>query len=242
MKTVKSHISKKAIPLSNAYKADDLHKPMFEYIQNEYPNFSKNSYISLDELNAYRKSYLSKLMEQEMGEIADSEKDVMGSIEHNTILSENIEEDIEEKLSLGQRMADHIASFGGSWKFIILFFVFLGAWMFINVWVLTTRPFDPFPFILLNLMLSCLASIQGPIIMMSQNRQAEKDRQRSEHDYKINLKAELEIKLLHEKMDHLMAHQNKKLLEIQQIQTDYLDEIAQSITTEIKPKKPKTKK
>ncbi|MBL7975960.1 MAG: DUF1003 domain-containing protein, partial [Candidatus Kapabacteria bacterium] len=103
------------------------------------------------------------------------------------------------------------------------------VWMAINVWVLATQPFDPYPFILLNLILSCLAAIQAPIIMMSQNRQEQKDRIRSEHDYKINLKAELEIKLLHEKMDHLIIHQNKRLLEIQQIQTDYLNDILSEI-------------
>lgn len=98
-------------------------------------------------------------------------------------------------------------------------------WMSINVWVLVTKPFDPFPFILLNLILSCLASIQAPIIMMSQNRKEQKDRQMGEHDYKINLKAELEIKLLSEKIDHLIVHRNKKLLEIQEIQTDYLEDL-----------------
>ena len=101
--------------------------------------------------------------------------------------------------------------------------------MIINIWFLTTKPFDPFPFILLNLILSCLAAIQAPIIMMSQNRQEQKDRQRSEHDYKINLKAELEIKLLSEKIDHLLAHQNKKLLEIQEIQTDYLEDLMKEL-------------
>ena len=101
--------------------------------------------------------------------------------------------------------------------------------MIINIWFLAARPFDPFPFILLNLILSCLAAIQAPIIMMSQNRQEQKDRQRSEHDYKINLKAELEIKLLSEKIDHLLAHQNKKLLEIQEIQTDYLEDLMKEL-------------
>jgi uncharacterized membrane protein len=97
--------------------------------------------------------------------------------------------------------------------------------MLINVWFLASKPFDPYPFILLNLILSCVAAIQAPIIMMSQNRQEQKDRQRSEHDYKINLKAELEIKLLSEKMDHLLVHQNKKLLEIQEVQIDYLEDL-----------------
>ena len=99
----------------------------------------------------------------------------------------------------------------------------------VNIWVLATRPFDPFPFILLNLILSCLAAIQAPIIMMSQNRQEQKDRQRSEHDYKINLKAELEIKLLSEKIDHLLVHQSRKLLEIQELQTDYLEDLMKKI-------------
>lgn len=101
--------------------------------------------------------------------------------------------------------------------------------MGVNIWFLTTQPFDPFPFILLNLILSCLAAIQAPIIMMSQNRQEQKDRQRGEHDYKINLKAELEIKLLSEKIDHLLVHQNKNLLEIQEVQTDYLEDLMKEI-------------
>ena len=101
--------------------------------------------------------------------------------------------------------------------------------MFINIWMLATKPFDPYPFILLNLILSCLAAIQAPIIMMSQNRQEQKDRKRNEQDYKINLKAELEIKLLSEKIDHLIIHQNKKLLEIQELQTDYLQDLMKEI-------------
>jgi uncharacterized membrane protein len=101
--------------------------------------------------------------------------------------------------------------------------------MVVNIWLLATKPFDPFPFILLNLILSCLAAIQAPIIMMSQNRKEQKDRLRGEHDYKINLKAELEIKLLSEKIDHMIVHQNKKLLDIQEIQTDYLEDLMKKI-------------
>ncbi len=150
---------------------------------------------------------------------------MIDAIKNNSILSENIQDEIEAELTLGQRLADKIATFGGSWSFIIIFFSFILAWMMVNIWFLTTKPFDPFPFILLNLILSCLAAIQAPIIMMSQNRQEQKDRQRGEHDYKINLKAELEIKLLSEKIDHLLVYQNKKLLEIQEVQTDYLEDL-----------------
>jgi uncharacterized membrane protein len=132
-------------------------------------------------------------------------------------------------LTTGDRIADKVASFGGSWTFIISFFIFLLAWMFLNFWMLHNKGFDPYPFILLNLILSCLAAIQAPIIMMSQNRQEDKDRDRAEHDYKINLKAELEIKLLSEKIDHLLVHQNKKLLEIQEMQIQYLENIENQI-------------
>jgi uncharacterized membrane protein len=183
----------------------------------------------LDELNHYRRQYLSSLITQETGEIDALDKDVMEAIRNNSVLSENIEEAIEENFTLGQRLADKIATFGGSWTFIIIFFVFILAWMGINIWILVTKSFDPFPFILLNLILSCLAAIQAPIIMMSQNRKEQKDRLRGENDYKINLKAEIEIKLLGEKIDHMIVHQNKKLLEIQEIQTDYLEDLMNEI-------------
>ena len=153
----------------------------------------------------------------------------MEAIRDNSILSENIKENTSKPLTTGDRIADKVASFGGSWTFIISFFIFLLAWMFLNFWMLHNKGFDPYPFILLNLILSCLAAIQAPIIMMSQNRQEDKDRDRAEHDYKINLKAELEIKLLSEKIDHLLVHQNKKLLEIQEMQIQYLENIENQI-------------
>ena len=188
-----------------------------------------NDYISIPELNKYRKQYLTGLIREETGEVDTLESEVVDSITHSKILSENIEDVIDDKFSLGQRIADHIAEFGGSWTFIIIFFTFILVWMGINVIALATKAFDPYPFILLNLILSCLAAIQAPIIMMSQNRQEQKDRQRSEHDYKVNLKAELEIRMLNEKMDHLIVHQSKRLLEIQEIQADYLEDILKNI-------------
>lgn len=157
------------------------------------------------------------------------DQDVVEAIRDNSILSENIKENSLKPLTTGDRIADKVASFGGSWTFIISFFIFLLAWMFLNFWMLHNKGFDPYPFILLNLILSCLAAIQAPIIMMSQNRQEDKDRDRAEHDYKINLKAELEIKLLSEKIDHLLVHQNKKLLEIQEMQIQYLENIENQI-------------
>ncbi|WP_234631888.1 DUF1003 domain-containing protein [Agrobacterium vitis] len=129
----------------------------------------------------------------------------------------------ERPLRFGDRASDAVASFGGSWRFIIIFSIILVAWMAINSIGLFLRPFDPYPYILLNLLLSCVAAMQAPIIMMSQKRQEEKDRQRAENDYMINLRAELEIRQLHEKIDHQMAHQWARLAELQQIQIDLLE-------------------
>lgn len=224
-----SHISNKTIATGEAVIGQDIREGIFNLIKSEFSDFSVNSIISVDELNKYRRIYLTKLVEQEKGELANIDLDVLKAIRENSILSENLQYEIEAKATTGQKLADKIASFGGSWTFIISFFSFLILWMTINIWLLAAKAFDPYPFILLNLILSCIAAIQAPIIMMSQNRQEQKDRQRAEHDYKINLKAELEIKLLGEKMDHLLVHQNKKLLEIQEVQIDYLEDLMKQL-------------
>lgn len=202
-------------------------RPQMRYlIKKDHPEFSSEHFISHEALNDYRKKYIEQLVKRESKELSKLEKDVLNAIHTNQFLSQNIEPEIESELSFGQKTADKIAEFGGSWMFIIFFFLFIMTWISVNLIAFFQEPFDPFPFILLNLILSCLAAIQAPIIMMSQNRQEQKDRSRSEHDYKINLKAELEIRLLHEKIDHLIVHQNQRLIEIQQLQLDYLEEIS----------------
>ncbi len=226
---VTSYISNKKIKGAESVRGHDLREGLFNLIQAEHPGFGMDSYLSLEELNKYRRHFMTSLISEEKGEMVMLDRSVMDAIKNNSILSENIHDETDPPLTLGQRLADKIATFGGSWTFIIVFFSFIIIWMMVNIWVLATRPFDPFPFILLNLILSCLAAIQAPIIMMSQNRQEQKDRQRSEHDYKINLKAELEIKLLSEKIDHLLVHQSRKLLEIQELQTDYLEDLMKKI-------------
>ena len=150
---------------------------------------------------------------------------MLDSLSEHELLSKNIEMEFEQVWTFGERLADRIASFGGSWRFLIIFFVFLLAWIAVNTLVLWGKPADPYPFILLNLVLSCIAAIQAPIIMMSQNRQEAKDRIRSQHDYQVNLKAELEIRHLHEKIDHLLSHQWERLVQIQEIQLELLSEI-----------------
>lgn len=224
-----SYISKQVIARGEAIRGLEIRTGIFDLLKNKFPDFTKDDFISIDELNQYRRIYLTSLITLEKGELATIDRDVMEAIKNNAILSENIQDEIEAELTPGQKIADKVAAFGGSWTFIVAFFSFIIVWMVINMWLLATQPFDPYPFILLNLILSCLAAIQAPIIMMSQNRQEQKDRQRGEHDYKINLKAELEIKLLSEKIDHLLVHQNKKLLEIQEVQTDYLEDLMKEI-------------
>lgn len=225
MKTVTSHISKERINLYNSVKGNEIKPEIFEAIKKDHPGLNDDSYISLAELNKYRRIYFSSLLYNEEKELKSLDNEVAEAFRNNTILSENVDEIYESKLTTGQKISDAIAEFGGSWAFITSFFAFMLLWIGLNIWLLSSKAFDPYPFILLNLILSCLASIQAPIIMMSQNRKEQKDRQRNEHDYKVNLKAEMEIKLLHEKLDYLIVHQYQRLMEMQQIQADYLDEL-----------------
>jgi uncharacterized membrane protein len=194
-------------------------------ILSDYPGWSTESFICRPDLSRYRVKYVHSLLESEKGELTTLEQEVLESIQDHELLSKNVDAEIEEKWSFGERLADRIAVFGGSWAFLMCFGGFLALWIGMNSLVLLWRPPDPYPFIFLNLVLSCLAAIQAPIIMMSQNRQEAKDRLRSEHDYQVNLKAELEIRHLHEKVDHLLSHQWERLAQIQEIQLDVLSEI-----------------
>lgn len=229
MAKITCYISHQSVDESFAIKGIEMRDTIFSYIRENHPNFTLDDYISRKELDKIRRNYLLMLITAENNDISQVEQQVVEAITGNKIMSEDIEPIIDNQLSLGQRAADNIAEFGGSWKFIITFFVVLITWIAMNAWFLGKEPFDPYPFILLNLILSCLAAIQAPIIMMSQNRVEQKDRMRSENDYKVSLKAELEIKLLHEKIDHLTFIQSKRLLEVQQIEVDYLEDILAKI-------------
>lgn len=224
-KTRQCAINGKEYPPDELVKGSTLRKSLLQLIRKDHPDISNDSYISLEVVNNYRKKYLESLIADEAGELSTLESEVVNSIARDKIISDNIEVELDKHLSFGERLSDRIADFGGSWTFIIIFFLILFIWIAVNVWLLTSKPFDPYPFILLNLILSCLASIQAPIIMMSQNRKESRDRLRSENDYKINLKAELEIRIIHEKLDHMLAHQNQTMLEIQEIQADFLEDI-----------------
>ena len=195
-------------------------------IKQTVPDWSPEGYICLSDLNRFRAEYVQSVIEEDKGQLSTLEEQVVESMKDQDLITKNLNLAYEQQLTTGQRMADKIADFGGSWPFIGIFGVVLILWMLLNSILLITKPFDPYPFIFLNLILSCLAAIQAPIIMMSQNRQEERDRIQAEHDYQINLKAELEIRHLHEKLDHLLMNQWQRLLEIQEIQMELMEEIA----------------
>lgn len=226
METLTCAISGKECSPEHAVSLSALHQTIQQYVFRNYPGTTTDSIISDEQLINLEKNYLNEILTNELGELDDLEKEVLNSISQSKILSEKIEDIMDEETTFGDRLSDKVASFGGSWKFIIAFFSFMAFWIVLNVVLLHDKVFDPYPFILLNLLLSCLASIQAPLIMMSQNRVEAKDRTRSEHDYKINLKSELEIQLLHKKIDHLLIHQNKRLLEMQRIQAEMMETIS----------------
>lgn len=167
---------------------------------------------------------LEELLSAESEQLQKLNEIVLKAIEEEKLLSEKLLEFEDRNPPFTSRVADKVAGFGGSWKFILSFGLFMLMWILVNLYLLS-KPFDPFPFILLNLLLSTLAAIQAPIIMMSQNRKEEKDRQRAINDYLVNLKAEIEVRNLHRKFDLLMTEQMKTLFEIQQAQMDMMEEI-----------------
>lgn len=219
-------ICKKAKPANAGTIGDNVRPSLAEFIKTQRTDWDPHDFICFDDLGAFRKGYVKDVLEDEIGELTALDQEVVESLQQHELLTENIEKQFERKLTFGERLSDHIASFGGSWKFIILFGAVLVGWIALNV-ALMTSAFDPYPFILMNLILSCLAAIQAPIIMMSQNRSESRDRARAENDYKVNLKAELEIRHLHEKIDHLLRRQYNRLFEIQQMQIDLLEELSQ---------------
>jgi uncharacterized membrane protein len=229
MTTFHSDISNKEFPISEKISAKTIRHSILNLIQKDNPQFSHESYLSISELNYYRGKAVSDYLVKEIGELSELEKTVLTSVTGNTTLTDKIDGDDQQILTTGQRIADKVASFGGSWKFIISFGVFIFSWISINIFWLLNKGFDPFPFILLNLILSCLASLQAPVIMMSQNRQEEKDRERSKKDYMINLKSELEIRTLHEKIDHFIMDQQQELLELQKVQIEMMNDILKQL-------------
>lgn len=229
MNTFISDLSKNEFPISDHVSAKTIRPSIRQLIERDHPGFDASCCLSVSELNVYRQKYIGEFLAKEIGEMSELENTVLTSLQNKGTLSDKIE-DADIPFTFGQRVADNVARFGGSWTFIISFGVFLTIWILINIIFLSNKGFDPYPFILLNLILSCLAAMQAPVIMMSQNRQEEKDRDRAKKDYMINLKSELEIRMLHEKIDHLIMHQQHDLIEIQKVQIEMMDDILKKVS------------
>ena len=226
MKKPYCSIDGKEYPSSQLMSMELVRESIFELIKKDFPEIKREDYICLDQLNFYRSRYIEDVLEAEKGELNQLDQAVIQSLEESQNISKNLNDVFAKDLTFGQRVADKIAEFGGSWSFITIFLSIIVVWMIVNTFILLSKAFDPYPFILLNLVLSCLAALQAPIIMMSQNRISAKDRMRDEQDYMTNLKAEIEIRHLHEKLDHFLLKEWQRLLEIQSIQTELIEELS----------------
>lgn len=218
------HVCRKTFPMDALHPWLSVRPGLSALIEAEVPGWAEGRFICQTDLARFRRLYIARMLEDERGELSTLDQTVIDSLETGSILSRHLEPGLDDRLTFGERMADRVARFGGSWPFILIFLAVLLLWIGTNVVGLLRQPFDPYPFILLNLVLSCVAALQAPIIMMSQRRQETKDRLRGENDYSVNLKAELEIRQLHEKIDHQLAHQWQRLVEMQQIQIEMLEE------------------
>lgn len=205
-KKIACPICQKEHALVDMFPGELVGGSMSSMIQKGHPAWKEDDLICPTCLNHVRAEYVGHILKEKKGELAQSEKDVVHGLERQEILTADVNAQFARTLTFGERMSDKLATIGGSWSFVLSFSIFLAVWMGVNIMAIIWRPFDPYPFILLNLMLSALAALQAPVIMMSQRRQESKDRQRGEDDYRINLKAEMEIRMLNEKVDHLIMH------------------------------------
>lgn len=191
-----------------------LKNEAYELIKLEHNHIDRKDFICFKDMDQYKLTSLKKMLP----EIKLSEELVIDSFKHQRIISKDLNHTYHARRSFGEKLADQVAAFGGSWSFIISFGLFIMGWIIVNSHKILANPLDPFPYILLNLILSCLAALQAPVIMMSQNRQEAKDRIRATHDYEINLKAELEIRMLSSKLDHYIQVSWEQLKKIEEQQ------------------------
>ena len=224
IETVQCQICNQQKKLKEVLPAELVRNSLVDTIKKTHLNWSSEGYICYPDLNKFRIEHVQDVLETEKGEVSKLESEVVESLKEHEILAKNLNVEFEQRLTFGQRLSDKATVFVGSWNFISIFLVVILAWVAVNTFLIIWKPFDPYPFILLNLVLSCIAALQAPVIMMSQNRQTQKDSLRAEHDYKTDLKAELEIRHLNSKMDQLISHQWQRLLEIQRIQMELMED------------------
>ncbi len=210
---------------SELLRSETVRPQVAGQIARAHPAWNGSSFICRPCLATANGNYVVAELERERGELSAIELELARKSGESLLVAEHLDEEFERSITFGQRAADATARVGGSWSFVIGFGVVLASWIALNSLVLAKEAFDPFPYILLNLVLSCLAALQAPIIMMAQNRQAARDRAQADQDFRVNLKAEIAIMNLHEKLDHLLHTQWERLLELQQIQIDMLSDL-----------------
>lgn len=211
--------------LKDLYPLALIRNNVLALAEREHPSLSKEGFVCFPDLREITALHFEEIIKREKGVLSELEEEVIQSLKQQDLLSENINEEYEERLLLGEKLADKIAKFGGSWAFLSIFAIILFTWMGVNSFQLLKEPFDPYPFILLNLVLSCLAAVQAPIIMMSQNRQVFKDRLAQESGYQVDLKSELQVRQLNARLELFMKHHWQKMHEITRMQEEILHEL-----------------
>jgi len=206
-------------------RSDSVRPQVAEHIARTHQVWNGTSFVCRSCLASESGNYVVAALERERGELSTIERELAKKSGESLLIAEHLDEEFQRSITFGQRAADATARIGGSWGFVIGFGLVLATWIALNSFALAGDAFDPYPYILLNLVLSCLAALQAPIIMMAQNRQAARDRAQADQDFRVNLKAEIAIMNLHEKLDHLLHTQWERLLELQQIQIDMLSDL-----------------
>jgi len=231
-KTVFCELTGLAIPAGLARQGFTIRPSIFKLIQEVAPKFNNDSWISNEDLKGFKLKYVESIISEEEDDKEEIRKFVAQSVANHDFLSINYLDSVnneEEKRTFKETVADKVAEFGGSWSFIFVFFIFVIIWCVFNTYVLASKSFDAYPYVFLNLVLGCIASIQAPIIMMSQNRTSELDRKRALNDFKVNLKSEFEIMILREKIDHVIHKQNPHIRQTLNDHSELLEDIKQTL-------------
>ncbi|MGT2961383.1 DUF1003 domain-containing protein [Streptococcus caballi] len=228
-KLVIDAIDKETYPATEGVFLFELDRRLRSLVLKEHADLNEQAFISNKNLASYRLLYLNKMIENANKKNEYIRETIYDVTKNQDIGPLDIQEELDSKITFGQKIADYVARFGGSWTFIISFIIFMAIWMAFNVIKPFGLVFDAYPFILLNLALSTLAAIQAPLIMMSQNRASDYDRLQAKNDYMVNKKSEQGVSLLHAKIDHLVQQDQSDLLEIQKLQTEMLVSITEQL-------------
>lgn len=223
--TVLCQICRESKKQDEIVPAESVPETIADLIRKKCPGWSSGSHICRTDLDRFRAQYVGDVLKKERTELTVLESAIKQTMKDHDLLAKNINIEFDRQLSFGERLSDRFADFAGSWTFIISFTGMMLLWVIVNTFIIMTKPFDPYPYILLNLVLSAVAAVQAPIIIMSQNRQESRDRLNAEHDYRVNLHSEMEIHQLHKKIDHLLFNQGQRLLEIQKIQVELMENL-----------------